>query len=43
MTTVINCDVNITLVIKNFDLYLRQLWQSFFGSNVNGNVVNAQT
>ena len=38
-----NCDVNITLVITNFDLYLIQLWRSFCGSIVNGDVVNAQT
>ena len=38
-----NCDVNITLVITNFDLYLIQLWQSFFGSFTNDDAIKAQT
>ena len=38
-----NWHVNIILVITNFDLYLIQLWQLFFGSIVNDDVVNAQT
>ena len=38
-----NCTVNITLVTTNSGLYLIQLWQSFFGSIVNGDIVNAQT
>ena len=36
-----NCDVYITLVITNFDLYLIKPWQSFFGCI--DDVVNAQT
>ena len=38
-----NCDVIITLVITNFDLYLIQLWQLFVGSIVNDDVVYSQT
>ena len=38
-----NCDVNITPVITNFDLYLIQLWLLLLGSIVNDDVVYSQT
>ena len=37
------CDINVTLVITIFDLYLIQQWRLFFGSAVNSNIVNSQT
>ena len=38
-----DCDCNKTQIIRNFHLYIIQLWQSFSHIFTHGDVVNAQT